>query len=360
MKKNTYIVLTLICAALLYSCQTVNQISFDYLSPADVSFPEQIRRVGVVNNVTEPPGSVVKLIPDSVLAPLKTSSQFYYLSGDAQIATNALAEAIANEHYFDLVVICDSALRANDTAQRETILHKEEAEQLAQDLEVDMLVALEQCWIMVSKKIQPFLGSNYISTVDAVVSPQVRLYLPGRNNPLATINSKDSIYWEGMYHTENAARAQSTTNEKIINEASQFTGLVPIKYLLPHWKTTMRFLFTNGSSEMRDAAFFVQHNEWERALPLWEKIFQHKSSKLKARAASNIALYYEQKDELAQATEWGNKSIAFAKKTDEETVINEHNLYKLTDYQRIQFNRLHIAQREADWGKLNTQMNRFK
>lgn len=360
MKKNIYIALTLICTTLLYSCQTVHQLSFDYLSPADVSFPEQIRRIGVVNNVSEPSGTVVKLVPDSVLATLNTSSQFYYLSGDAQVATNALAESIAHENYFDVVIICDSALRADDTAQRETMLHKEEVAQLAEDLEVDMLVAIEQCWIMVSRKTQLFLGANYLSTVDAIVTPQVRLYLPGRHNPLATVNSKDSIFWEGIYHTENAAHAQSISNEKLIAEASQFTGTVPLKHLLPHWKSTTRFLFTNGSSEMRDAAFFVQRNEWEQALPLWEKVFQHKGDKLKARAASNISLYYENQHELALATEWGKKSLELTKKTDgEEVDINDHYTPKLTDYQRIRFNQLHIAQREADWGKLHTQMKRF-
>ena len=36
----------------LGSCQSLEQISIDYLQPADLSFPPQLRKVAIVNNTS--------------------------------------------------------------------------------------------------------------------------------------------------------------------------------------------------------------------------------------------------------------------------------------------------------------------
>ena len=39
----------------LGSCQSLEQISIDYLQPADLSFPPQLRKVAIVNNTSNTP-----------------------------------------------------------------------------------------------------------------------------------------------------------------------------------------------------------------------------------------------------------------------------------------------------------------
>ena len=42
----------LVCCVLLFSgCQSIEQLSIDYMLPAEVSFPSALRRVAVVNNM---------------------------------------------------------------------------------------------------------------------------------------------------------------------------------------------------------------------------------------------------------------------------------------------------------------------
>ena len=43
------------CALLLGGCQTVEQLSIDYMLPAEVSFPPSLKRVAVVNNMPSIP-----------------------------------------------------------------------------------------------------------------------------------------------------------------------------------------------------------------------------------------------------------------------------------------------------------------
>ena len=77
-----------------------------------------------------------------------------YFNGDGKIATESLAEALANENYFDEVIICDSALRAHDMIPRESTLSKEEVEKLTQSLDADFLIALENVQMRSIRKIE--------------------------------------------------------------------------------------------------------------------------------------------------------------------------------------------------------------
>ena len=102
--------LTLLSCLIFGSCQTIEQISIDYMMPAEINFPPELRRVAIVNNVSA--------IPDNkwIEAEKPTSGNevaraIAYTHGDADIATESLARAIADGNYFDEVVICDSALR---------------------------------------------------------------------------------------------------------------------------------------------------------------------------------------------------------------------------------------------------------
>ena len=47
--------LLLIGSLLLGSCQSVEQLSIDYMLPAEVSFPVTLKRVAVVNNMPNVP-----------------------------------------------------------------------------------------------------------------------------------------------------------------------------------------------------------------------------------------------------------------------------------------------------------------
>ncbi|GAE82486.1 hypothetical protein JCM10512_692 [Bacteroides reticulotermitis JCM 10512] len=56
---------SLICISLivltLSGCQTIEQLSIDYMQPAEITFPAQLRKVAVVNNTS--------VVPDNNLLP---------------------------------------------------------------------------------------------------------------------------------------------------------------------------------------------------------------------------------------------------------------------------------------------------
>ena len=112
--------LLLMGSLLLGSCQSVEQLSIDYMLPAEVSFPATLKRVAVVNNMPNVPDN--KLIiteEEQKKSENEVARLTNYYNGDAAITTESLAEALANENYFEEVVICDSALRSKVYAKEE-------------------------------------------------------------------------------------------------------------------------------------------------------------------------------------------------------------------------------------------------
>ena len=149
MAKYSFTLLLLFCLA-FSSCQTIEQIPIEYMMPAEINFPPELRRVAIVNNTSSVPDN--KWIEsDRSRKDDEIARAVAYNNGDAKIAAESLAEAIANENYFDEVIICDSALRANDKFAREETLTQEEVKELTENLDVDFLISLENLQLKATK-----------------------------------------------------------------------------------------------------------------------------------------------------------------------------------------------------------------
>lgn len=348
----------------LSSCQSLEQISIDYLQAADLSFPPQLRKVAVVNNTGNTPDN--KLITQS--EKIKDNSLFVsrataYANGDTKIATESLAEEIAHQNYFDEVVICDSALRANDKLARESTLSQEEVRKLALDLGVDLIIAVENLQFKATKTIRYLDEFNcFQGAVDVKAYPTVRIYLPERSRPMNTLHPNDSIFWEEFGASAVEAATHMIPDKEMLQEAAEFAGTIPVKYIVPMWKKGTRYLYTGGSVPMRDAAVYVRENSWDDAYELWRQAFEGtKSEKKKMRAALNIAVYYEMKDSLPQAQEWAEKARQLAKKIEKKNV-SENMHATIDDVPNYYLTSLYLAElkeRNSQLPKLKMQMSRF-
>ena len=106
MAKSYSLVFIVLFLLTLGSCQSLEQIPIDYLQPADLSFPPQLRKVAIVNNTSDAPDN--KLITETEKIKEGTpliSRATAYANGDPKAATESLAEEIAQQNYFDEVVI---------------------------------------------------------------------------------------------------------------------------------------------------------------------------------------------------------------------------------------------------------------
>ncbi len=293
MKRSASLII-LVAGTLFASCSSLQTISFDQLQAADVSFPDAVRKVAVINNMPV----------------LKTKDNHEILSseleGDGKVASEALAENIANVNYFDQVIICDSVFRAQDKVPRvNVILTKEEVRKLSEDLGVDMILSFDRIHIQTKPGVLFYPDFPMpIDAVDGIISPIVRVYIPNRDKPLFVVAKQDTISWE---------IEPALSDRKIVKEASEYAASIPVEHLLPHWDEVARFYYDGGNIEMRDAGVYLRENNWDEAYSQWKIAYEKRKGQQKMKAAFNIALYYEIKDNVEQAKEWLGKAKKLVK-----------------------------------------------
>lgn len=320
--------LTAVTSLLLFaSCESVELLNIDYMRPAEVSFPASLRRVGIVNNIAD-------------VATEQQPGQLPALQGDA--VCQSLSQELADRNYFSEVIICDSALRAANESPRP--LSNEEVRRLSHDLGVDMLISLEAAPIRAQHKLE-FIADwqAWRGLTEATVYPVVSLYLPGRNKPMVTLQSTDSIYWEGYGSTETEAKSQLVADSVIWREASDFAGTLPVEKLLPSWQKAVRHYFISNSPRLRDAAVLVRDDRWHEAVNIWKQEYdthRSKDTKKKYYAAHNLALGYEMLDSLTTAQRWTGEAkriahILMDKNEDNRAYLQADSIYETQLKQRI-------------------------
>ena len=322
MKTKITVLLLVLC--LFSACTTLQTISFERLQAADVSYPDQVRTVGVINYAPQDEQE-----RDSILG---------LWNGDGMVTVESLARKIAATDYFNQVVVCDSALRPVGMGNEE-ILPISQADSLIQTLGVDMLFAVEQVRIELKE------GSLFhtelmvdVPAVDGVITPLVRAYVSGRSAPLFSISKTDTICW---------VVSPELTFGQIMQEASDFAATLPVSYLLPHWKEMNRYYFDGGNMEMRDAGVYIREQNWEGAAALWQKLHDGRKGKVKMRAAYNLALNYELQGDYERAKEYLDTALSLASEGSWE-------------HQLIEYYRLQLDEQARENRMLQIQMKRFE
>lgn len=352
---------------MLTGCQSIEQLSIDYMQPARISFPDELKRVGIVNNVPENlPNLLARQFtdtPDSEVDGYSHKTTYY--NGTPALAIESLAQAIADEQYFEQVIICDSALRANDTQLRAGSLSLEEINQLCSDLDVDVLISLEALQLREVREVGyiPEFGI-FGGQVAVNVRPTINLYLPDRDTPVTTVNASDSIYWDEVGGSYNNVRGRLINTQEMLKQASDFAGTIPVNSLLPHWTTTERNFFTNGNIKMRDGVVYAHESQWEKAAELWQQAFDSsKSAKKQCYAAYNLALAYEMQDNIEEAFKWISTALEKAAAADKVHLTEAEDAYTSGRYP-IRFMLAHayykeLEKRHANIAVLKAQLNRF-
>lgn len=288
--------IALIACIGLFSCSSIGYISMDSLYPSELSFPPDVKSVGVVDNAVN---------HDTLRA---NDITIGILEGDGKIMARHLAVKLADANYFESVILCDSSLRANDRINAPFKLSQEKVQELTSDLNVDMLVTVDGISIKTWPDVELVGDAPYPDrVVEGEISSEISVYVPSRKEPMhLALGAQDTVFWELV---------GPLTEKYIVEDASSYAASLPLKYLVPQWKPEERFYYSGGNVEMRDAAVYVQENNWEEAFQLWKKSYDSSKAKSKKRmrAALNLALYYEMQSKIPEALKYAEEAMELAK-----------------------------------------------
>ena len=282
--------------AALTSCTSIGFVTYDRLRPAEVSFPNEVRRVGILNAV--PLGS-------------EEVDEEGKLSGNGAMAIESLAQNLAETHYFDEIILSDSILRSDATFSAG--ISPAEKDYFIQSLGVDMLLVMNRIGVRLTKShiFYPELPQP-VPVVCSYVTPELQVYVPERTNPIYTIQKTDSMYWECIGGLD---------SKSIVQETSDYAGEFITKLIVPYWTQTARCIYDDGHLSLRDGAACVREGGWDDAAALWKELYQNGPEKRKHMAAYNLAVYYEYVGKIEEAKKYLEEALARVKKGSADEVL---------------------------------------
>ena len=302
---------------LLSACSSINYIGIETYNPAEVTFPETVSKVLIVNNAVPQP---------------EDAGYTYHLQGEKQDTCRAKADsalfdacrslgmAIADASYFDDVLLYHEPVRTDNEPYTDRRLTQRQVAELCEETGTDAVISIDRLLFDMKRDIRALREDIIIGTIDVQMKGVIRSYMPNRATPLATVYVQDSIYWSENTMYFSTMNRILPTPENALRTAGHHVGTIAYVNFVPHWNKEKRWYYTELGSLWKEASAYASTGKWDRAEERWAQVFKSsKSWKAQAKAASNLALCNEMKSDLEKAYEWANKAYElFNKNSGEE------------------------------------------
>lgn len=323
----------LLAVCLFSACSTVNYIGIETYNPAEVTFPKAVNKVLVVNNAVPQPDnagyqySLLGVMQDTARA-VADSALFD--------ACNSLGKSIVDVSFFKDVLLYHENTRSDTRYLTDETLSADAVKELCAETGTQAILSFDRLLFEMDKSVVAFSEGYVIGNVNVKVSGVVRSYLPGRDKPLATVYVLDSLYWSEPADNMELLNVYLPKPNDALRAAGQFIGTKVTPNFVPHWDNETRWYYTGVGARWKEASAYATSDKWNEAAVRWKYLYEHSSSwKEGAKAASNLALYYEMETKLKEAFDWASKSYTLFEKNkgaeDKSTKMQKLYLDVLTE-----------------------------
>jgi len=334
MKKHNFWILILIISLSAFSgCQTIATVEIDVMKPAIITLPPQVKKVALVNTaITDPNGKFDNEIQQGLFELDTLVSQ--------SIIKN-LSAILNDSPRLDTNIVYPNLFYRKQNDVMKPILW-EDINELCKQTGVDAIISLDA--IGIENNLQTVTANDgYGLTIYKAIKLNVgnywRVYIPSDKQ----IVELQVIKYTFQLNDINSNRAYQYTITKkegqqyIANIISDEMAYQAAEQLSPLWTSVQRDFFSNGNSDMLNAADYAYRDKWLEAAIIWQKYTNSENLKLASAACHNMALASEIKGEPELAMTW----IKLA--------IEKHRNYISENYQRI------LEHRQDESKKLDVQ-----
>lgn len=309
---RTQLFLFIFIGCLFSSCSTVEYVGIETYNPAEVSFPSTVKKVLIVNNTVPQPDdagysySLYGVKQDTARASAD-SAAFY--------ACRALGKAIVEESYFEDVLLYHDGTREDGEFLADNRLAEDKVQALCEETGTDAVIAFDRLLFQMNKDVWSFAGGYVTGDIDLKIKGVIRCYLPNQERPLATVYMRDSLYWSETVENLEILTYLLPSPEEALRIGGQYAAVKAVPNFVPHWVEETRWIFKSGGTRWKEAAAYVASDKWEEAASRWKYVYEHSLRwSEQAKAASNLALYYEMKTQLKEALDWATRSYQLFQK----------------------------------------------
>lgn len=325
-------ILSLVCF-FMASCGSSRNLAIEYQRPAEITFPENVTRVLVINNtVPQNPTFGVKQVfnghPIEPLAIPVDSAAFY--------TVNSLSYELDKNNFFTKVTVLNESLRGDDKFELPGRLDDNIVNELALQAGADAIISLDHQ-----------IYNSQISLIDNKVGLKngnikvrgfclLNVYIPFKEKThMKSMRYVDSLTWRNDDMNTRRDDIRELINSEYASTVVCATGSMMgsriANKIIPVWIADNRKLYSSYQSDWMAADANLRKDKWDEAVSIWEKIYDKSSSvKIKAKAANNIAVVCELNDNYDQALDWINKAQQVLRTKDrnnETTLQKELNAY---------------------------------
>lgn len=304
MRSMLKILISLLTVALMTACASVRQIDIEVFNPSEVTFPDHVTKLLVVNNaVPQAPyvGSECLLfgvVQDTCLA---------YADSALFEATRSLGEAIVDADFYDDVLLYNKPTRTDKSFLSDVKLTAEQVEELCLETGADAVISFDRLLFNSRRSIVARQNDFYEGLTEVGIAGVVRAYLPYRQNAIVSVVMSDSVRLKE--HAIGLESLKSTSYDDLLKIAGGYIGKLAAYNFIPFWTNDVRFYYTSADSRWKEAVAFIVANKWEQSAEKWQAIYEREQSgKKKAKAANNLALCTEISGDFEKACEWAVRS----------------------------------------------------
>jgi hypothetical protein len=302
---------------LLTACSTA-RINISVLQPAKIALPATIQRVSLFPGagIPDPPGvfdsiSHIGLTPDYNFNRIKRG----YMEG--------VYEIMSASPRFKRVVLSDSSFENLLTTG---VLTWDELRQVCSHDSTEAVLLLKKAISIDS--ISFIDNDSYDATEYRIINfTKWQFYEPFAERSSEELKIYDTNYFEHKIYRRNI-KVDPRDVPALLYDACHNTGTRLGKQICPAWKDTLRILFKGPGDALKQAYSLAKNNQWHQAGAIWDDLANGADQKQASRAAFNLALAWEQDDDIKQAVEWISyaDSLKHTGKTKAYRAILEHRL----------------------------------
>lgn len=305
MQKTISSPIILLTALLMSSCAGIKYLTVETREPAQVNLPSNVLSIAIVNNVVQQPDGVGH---DSIPLGRRQAERAKASSDSVAIFyTEALAQFLDEEDYFQQVVYYNEPLRDDNDFFREEPVDPETMHKIRRETSADAIISLDKL-IIETKKRDHFRQQGYTyADMTGKIHSILRVYMPTMEGKIPAVQYTDSIHWEGFDIQDGRAYADIMlpSREEAIKLLAVRAAEKMTFVFAPHWEMQDRWYYTLPGALMREGEAYAKGSEWSKAIEKWRAFYNNRSKKIdKAKAANNIALASEMMDDMSQALEW--------------------------------------------------------
>ena len=318
--KLVYLVVILF-VIIIPACKTISQVQFQALEAPDIILPTDINRIAFVDRNQYFPSDSVEQYYSVTGGVLKDSTD-----QTKGIPFNCYKGFVDNLSEFwsqDSIPFVRLPQKIMpDTTRYFTPLSWEIVNTVCRLNQVDALVVLEDIRVLTKHEV---IEEDVFWVASEIEYQGIwRIYAPLHQKLYDERAIVDSLFMEiSDSNLDRLVDKKLPSREQMMNDAAYELGRDYVELISPKWGDVSRDYFVSGDKRLSTALYFMEKNDFDTAINMWESLTKEKNMKLAGRAAYNLAVVHEMKGDLKNAIDWTRKAIYLYKK-----MKNRPNEYK--------------------------------